>query len=316
MPGPSKTEPRYGLHYPALGDTPDAEADGKKLVEDIAEINMGRGAVLQPGIVEPTDYTMTAAISGSTGEISPASTISGQVWLTDPSVAYDLMWHFSVGLTFKIKPPSLPANGKYMSCLVVLTPSKWRGDPTFSILSGTEQANLNAAENHPPAVASPKMAIREVVIKNNAGTYEIAKDKDRRPWARGALWNVLVPGEETSTSTTYREVPSATARLELTGVPIRVSLYSVLVNGTANQESGQVTIQGPTVQSIAANVLKTGVGGLGNLLMFEVVETPTAGSYLFKVEFKSNTAGKTTGLVNTNFVVQEILHPVANNGVS
>ena len=187
MPGPSGAEARYGLPYPLLGDTPDAEHDLKELVEKFAAINRGSADILNPGVVSATDWSFNAAIVPGTGELESEGEVPESVaWMKDPIVPADLMRTITPKKAIaKIKPPSLPVAGKFMVVAFELTPSLWGGPATVSLKCGPEKATLAEAESGSatPATSAGKIQVRQVVVENAAGVYSIKFQRDVRPSA-------------------------------------------------------------------------------------------------------------------------------------
>lgn len=161
----------------------------KNLANAVDETNLGHADLMQPGVIQSSDYSASAEINGSTGEIKSSSNTGGTAWLPDPVLGTTVLMRSSRPSSSKLEatPPSLPAAGKYMVVGIELTATSWNEAPTVSIVSGTEKATEKEALEHVPAVSSGKLRIRDVLIKNTSGTYSIVSQWDRRPTAEAAF---------------------------------------------------------------------------------------------------------------------------------
>jgi hypothetical protein len=324
MPGPSGAEARYGIPFAILTDTPDMEALSKAVAENVAGINMGQGDFMQAGVLATTDWSLTAAVNAATGELSSTGTTGGTAWLTDPVVAGALMRSVAVPAKLeKLKPPSLPAAGKFMSVGVQLTPSKWGAAPSVSIVSGVEKTTLAEAEAAPAGAVAGKLRIRDVVIKNTAGVYSIEAQRDRRPWAKGALAAVrkrYAEGENPSNVVVaYAAMTALNQRVECSGAPVEVTFHATAYNESGAGIGSNFWVDGALLEEAnnQLGVLVTGTKAIPGSIGFRAVIEPGAGSHLFQPVFEPRSTG--TAVISngntTSFVVRELLG-TANNGTT
>ncbi len=155
----------------------------KNLANAVDETNFGVSDLLQAGVLSSSDYSFTAEVSGSTGELKSAGSVSGTAWLPDPVLSNTLMRSVRASSKIEVKPATLPASSKYMAISIELTATSWNEAPTVSTVSSAEYATEKEAIEHVPAVTSGKLRIRDVIVKNTSGTYSIASQWDRRPTA-------------------------------------------------------------------------------------------------------------------------------------
>ncbi|HEX4436687.1 MAG TPA: hypothetical protein VH061_07815 [Solirubrobacteraceae bacterium] len=313
----SGAESRYGLPFPLNTDVPDMEAYGRAIAERIAAIELGQRDLFQAGVLISTDWEMTANIVGGTGELGSVANTGGTAWLPDPVLAGSLMRSVAAPAKLSaLKPPALPVSTKFMSVGVQLTPSKWGAAPTVSLVSGVEQASEALALTNPAAAVAGKVRIRDVVILNTAGVFSIAAQRDRRPWARGALsQRVLAAGLETSSATGV-VVPELTTRIEASGVPLRLTLSGTYLNLEAPSKA-VITIAGATTTTFTVRLFTQTTLAIGAALVDgSFVAVPAAGSQLVTVTLFAAVAGKAVELSKGTELLVEELRPSANNGTS
>lgn len=304
-------------HRHAAGQ-PDAIAPadiGAATETEVEALRAMTADALQAGVIASTDWSFTATINGGTGVLSTGAT-GGAAWIKSGAALLRTVTP-SAALSGLV-PPALPVSGKYMSIGVQIKPGAFGGPATVSVVSGIEKATETQAFNAPAAPVAGAVRLRDLIVKNTAGVYSIVAERDRRPWARGASFVASVAGEENTTShTPGKEITTYAARLEFSGVPVLVTLFGLNTNGTGTLENGEVDITAAgSVYVVPANVIKAGVGGIGEVLSVSFVAEPTPGSQLNGVVLRSNTEGKLFGLDDSFFSIQELVRPSAINGTS
>lgn len=178
-------ETRYGIPYALLADAPDEEAISKALAEKIASVDLGaHGSFLREGVVTREDFEFTANVNSATGELGSTGAIGhARAFLTDPVVANALMYVNGPTGTIAKKPLSsgaLPAAGKFAAVVFELQAVKWKEPATLTTSAGVEKATQAEAEAAIPVAQAKRMIIRWLILRNNAGVYEIVKQQDTR----------------------------------------------------------------------------------------------------------------------------------------
>lgn len=142
----------------------------------------GFADILQAGVVASTDWSLTATINAGTGELGSEANTGGIAWLPDPAVSGALLRCVQSPIKLKeLKPPSLPASGKYMAVCFELIPSTWgEGVNSVALHSGASKASQAEAEAAPPATTAGRLQVLQVVIKNTGGVYSIVGQTDIR----------------------------------------------------------------------------------------------------------------------------------------
>lgn len=212
----------------------------EELALGVDEENAGDVDFLQAGAVSAADWSFTATIENSSTCTITAASAGGTAWL--PQATVGLLRSVTAtgsAVVHALKPGTLPANGKYMSVAVCLEAAKWGQAATVSVVSGVEQSTLALAEANPATVPSSKLRVRDLYIKNNAGTYALEGQLDRRTWATyGHFLNLIA--QATSCTAKSGELVKATGSITVTLPEASVNAtVGVLANGHA------VTVKAP-----------------------------------------------------------------------
>jgi hypothetical protein len=220
---------RFGLRR-LLGtsNVHDVGTGFQALGADIDNINHGHQDFLQAGVVGEADWTFTANIVSGTGELGSTGTTGGKVWVPDPVLSGALMRTVTpLAKLEKIKPGSLPSNGKYMSVAFELAPAAengWDNAVTVTAHSGTEKSTEAEAIAAPPATTAGKVQVRRVIIKNTAGVYSIvAAQEDIRSRAVGGVGPWEFPSVTAKVTNIGSVFEMGRGRLESSGNSVRLA---------------------------------------------------------------------------------------------
>lgn len=269
--------------------------------------------VYQAGVVAAADWLPgVGSVNGATGVLS-FTTFGGAAWL--PAVAGGLARTFTAAATVGgLKPPVLPGPSAFVNVGVELTVAG--AGSTVSVVSGVEKASEAEAVAAPPAVSAGKVCVRDVIVKNTAGVFSIVSERDRRPWARGAVsQRVLAAGLETSSATGVL-VPELTTRIEAAGVPLRLTLAGTYLNLEAPSKA-VVTVAGTTTTTFSVRLFTQTTLAIGAALVDgSFVVVPVAGSQLVTVTLFAAVAGHAVELTKGTELLVEELRPSANNGTA
>ena len=160
----------------------------KALTKGRDEVNVGEKDYLQAGVVEASDWSFTSEVTGA-GAVQSAAPTGGKAWVPDPVLGTSVLMRSNValgsGVVHGLTPSPLPGSGKYLTVGLELTGSTWNGAPVVSLVSGAEKATEAEAIAVPPAVTSGKIRIKNITIKNTAGTYSQVHEAEARQWATG-----------------------------------------------------------------------------------------------------------------------------------
>lgn len=275
--------------------------------------------VYQSGVLASTDWTPGAgSIVGGTGVLS-FTTFGGAAWLPGP--VSGLVRTFTTAVTVGgLKPPVLPGPSGFVCVGVELTASG--AEAVVSVVSGAEQVSEAAALEaaHSPAISNGKSRVRDVILKNNAGTYEIKKERDRRPWARGAH---AIGRHTASVGAKAPKLVSADLqfRVECSGAPLQIGLQATTFS--CGSASADRFVAGFFVDGVSTGTRLGAVNQVSseNALPLSLVceEGITAGSHLFAPWFGSSNSDEVTiegsATEPITFWVRE-LQPTANNGAT
>lgn len=185
----------------------------KEAIEGISTAQT-QSDLFQEGVVGETDWNFTANIVGATGKLGSTGSTGGAAWV--PAAVSGLVRTFTTSATLSgLTPPTLPESGKFLVVGFELTQSG--NAATVSLVSGaqiTTEAEASLRESS-PAISSGKIRIRDVLIKNNAGTYEIKQQYDRRRYATGAQYRTIA-AEETRASVSLTNFVGGRDEVEVT----------------------------------------------------------------------------------------------------
>jgi hypothetical protein len=172
--------------------------------------------------------------------------------------------------------------------------------PTIEVLTGTATSGATL-DNRLGATALLNDCVRlcDVLMPAVAASVTTANIRDRRPWARGAYWQVNsngALGNFTTTSLTAVQFASGAfdARIECSGAPLEVDFMGT---GQHSVAGGTLTVHllmdGVEVRQVLTTVA-TAAGAAAMPLQHSVV--PVAGSHLFQWQWQANNAGTATML--------------------
>jgi hypothetical protein len=217
------------------------------------------------------------------------------------------------------------ASGNYQSiALDAVPPTLYNGPCTYVISAGTAVTSANLAAANPAVLAAGNVRVWDGICQNTGGTswalvtstlVPAATGRDRRPWARGAFDELVKTAASNLTSTAAALVDSANlaARVECSGVPVRVKFYSTAASYAAaaiDQAAFSTVVDGSYLGQ--ANMTVESTTSQWSVI-YEYVFTPAAGSHLFQAGYFLTAAGTLT-LSNFTMVIEEIVRQNTNNG--
>lgn len=286
--------------------------------------------VYQAGVVKSTDWRsgLPPTIIGGTGVVT-LTLEGGAAWL--PNVGGLTRTFQEVHTYTALVPPVLPGPSGFIAVGVELTAAS--AGAVLSLVSGAEQTTEALALANPPAVSNGKIRLRDLIVENTAGTYSIVKDRDRRPWARGASalikrtsGPILLAGGVAALDAT-----NLALRIECAGVPITLGLVgNVSVNeGATGANSANLgfrsdgaAVDGTTDGAIAKlgeSKLAAETGTLIDAFHLSYTYVPVAGSHLFQpTGFKETVEAAIEASAGRPllFYVREDIRPSASNGTA
>jgi microcystin-dependent protein len=175
------TDPIRGIPFPTTEDFVDeGPANYEAIATTVGALNDGQADFLQPGVVSATDWSFTAVMeTPSTCALGSTGATGGAAWFTNPSTG--LLRSVTTAATLKVlKPPFIPGASSYMTVGIEIAPNKWGEGASVSVVSGPERPSQAQAEGTSPSVTAGHVRVRDVTVKNNAGTYELLSQRDRR----------------------------------------------------------------------------------------------------------------------------------------
>jgi hypothetical protein len=173
-----------------------------------------------------------------------------------------------------------------------------QNDARVLVLAGTATSGATL-DVRSGAAALPSGAIRlaDVLVANGATAITNAVVRDRRPWARGALFTyVRTAGNYTVGGTTYADLDATNLkpRIELSGVPLRVMVsgrHSNATGGTAPTLAVSINAAAEIAAQYQPYAVMTSGSFWGNNIAYDVViPAPSAGSALVAVRVKTDSA--------------------------
>jgi hypothetical protein len=210
----SGTSSRLAIPYVQGTDAVNGYPTVSQALANRLDLNPGGTDFLQAGMLFAADWSFVATINGSTCALGSETSTGGGAWLPDPVVSGGLVRSQTALASISgLIPATKPASGKFMTVGFELTESE--GKAVVSVVSGAEKSTQAEAEASSPATTAGKLRVRDVVVKNTAGTYSIVMQRDRRPWARGLLMcSFQATGAFTPTSG-FKAIPELALRGEV-----------------------------------------------------------------------------------------------------
>lgn len=182
--------------------------------------------------------------------------------------------------------------------------------PTFRILTGTATAGATL-DNRTGAAALPNDCLRlaDILVPAASTSVVTANIRDRRPWARGALWTLQAAGPVAIGTTAAQALDSA--RIECSGAPVEIeisgqfSVLTALVNTTLFQGVDSTYTFGRTWNPPAT----------GTPYPFTVrwVVTPASGSHVLAIGASVSSATGTLSVSNYTVMYRETVRQNASN---
>lgn len=193
---------------------------------------------------------------------------------------------------------------------------------TVSRLAGTQGTTVTLANRTGvAAIPAGSMLLHDILV--TSGGVLAANVRDRRSWARGAFYRfVRAAANYTTASTTLVEIDTtnARARIECTGVPVRIALWGSGASSAAATLQYGLFMDGAGIDSTTdlGRFTSTAANQTGPAA-YVYVAAPAAGSHLFSPTFATS-AGTLTVLGTAanplTFVIEELVRQNANNGTS
>lgn len=312
--GSGTPTPNIAAPIVLAGDAPDGATQTNDVAYQLDQLASAQDTV-QAGVVGPTDgnWASHASLNASTGALSGTGGPGGLAWV--PTAA-GLLVRGAIPTSFSaITPAGLPANGKFATIGIDLVAAARGAAHTIALSAkGTDQTTSDLALANPPATAAGRVRLRDYVILNTAGVYTSIAERDRRPWAGGAI-ATIGPTSAASPTATVFTVLGGSVRLEIT-TGLVIAQWSMKPN------SASTTIQLQT--GVNLDAAGSFLGGTQNTVTVTTSSTAPAaglavisglspGSHLFSIAGLTDTG--TINLASFNAVFREI-DPAANNGTS
>jgi hypothetical protein len=311
----------------AEGSTAATHSNGTAVYHSLTAdaLNFGPLApdALQNGVIGSGDGVVTgAAVASVTGVIS-GTMAAGTCWVNEPLYSALVRCAIPSG-SFSLTPASLPATLKYAIVGVDLVAATAGAAPVLAASAkGADQTTQALALANPPATATGRVRLLDVVILNTVGVYTLSTTRDRRPWARGAYSRfVRNTSNYTTTSSTLASIDATNLkrRVECVSGLVRVSLRGRLEPGAG------IAIFAPMVDGSPVDGPTTTAGGLGmastatEALLNESYDLSVAvGSHQIEWGWRVS-SGTGTLVCDANhpvqFVIEEIVRQNADNGAT
>ena len=312
---------------PGAGVAPTFLQLGPGATDSYGAIDLRRGLLaspLQEGVLSAGAYKVTA---GGAMDVSiAASTGEGALVLGDNVAAQGLYYvpphSAAIVEAITASHASLPRVDQVV--LEVLDANHDGGASNavrVRVVNGTATsgATLDNAHTTGGAAALPNNAVRlaDVLVPAASASVSASNIRDRRPWARGAYSIKSVNADISTASTSSVQVHSTLqARIEASGVPLRVALEAGSMN---NNNTGAATFISLYLNGVESAQRKANTPAVSYELptppAFEFLPTP--GSLLIQMFWKVSSG--TSNLLrlitagNVRLVVQESVRPNAAN---
>lgn len=183
-------------------------------------------------------------------------------------------------------------------------------------LAGTTDSGAVTLDNRTGAASIPSGSkLLHDIFVTSSGVLA-ANCRDRRSWARGFYYTVLLGSQtRTGASPTVQLLVGTRIRVECSGKPIHFSL-----NGRADSNSTW-SAQRLYMEGVDAGLAECDITGgapsSGNGALFEGTFTPSAGSHLFEIQTTNGGGSLSCAYAaNISWEVQEQIRQNANNGTT
>jgi hypothetical protein len=193
------------------------------------------------------------------------------------------------------------------------------------VVTGTPTAGATLTNRLGVAtVPGSALLLADVLVGAAAGSITNTVIRDRRKWARGAFVRLTKAGTSPTTASTTQtpiDTTNLQARVECSGLPVRVTFNAFASNATAPNGVGTgFQVDGAQVDSTTDLMeMISPVAGQAFSVAYSYVVNPAAGSHLFTATFRSTVGATTATLFATNafpaiMTVEELVRQnTANN---
>jgi hypothetical protein len=291
----------------------------------------GRTDPLQNGVIGSGDLLVSAISINNAGAIT-FSTAGGTAWIKNTAGVL-IRTAVAAQAGKVITPSSLPATGKYAVVGVEIDNT---GTLHIDVKGADTATQLNTGSliaSNTPATTSGRLRIADIAVFNSSGTYQLGNNPsqsgsqgvnwiDRRPWARGGLWQTTVTAGNYTTSGGLAVIDSVrlSARMECTGALIRTRLTGVATHSVDGQWIDFALYEdGSAVSALRDEVSGNSTSSATSPSLLEALVTPSVGSHLFQPAWGTGGATATLAAATTyglQFVIEEIVRQNSNNGTA
>ena len=202
---------------------------------------------LQEGVWGATDYKVVQRAAGANPSVDVGA---GAAFIKGDTGTRQGLYHQVNDATMNLVVGAAHATNPRIDQVILRifdsTVSGGSDTPTLSVLAGTATGGATL-DNRTGAAALPNDAIRlaDILVPATDTTITDNQIRDRRPWARGARWSVVMStnagaGADYSTAAGYAGIVDAvnlSARLELSGAPVEAFLSCSIQASAAGQHS-------------------------------------------------------------------------------
>jgi len=294
-----------------------------------ADRYLAQQGALQPGVVNAGDYVVAQRGSGANMSVDVAA---GGAWVAGGSVARQGLYHqVNDGTVNQTAAAADATNPRIDQVILAINDSTAIGIsdiPTLTVVAGTPTAGAtlaNRAGADTLARYSSSLRLADILVPAGATTVVSANILDRRPWARGAfVRQVKTDANVSTTFQAYVDQARLQARVECSGVPLRISFQALGLNDTAGatcatfcQLDGAGAADGATTLGQGT---RPGATAGGMPVGFSYVTLLSPGSHLFAAALVALNGGTATiycATINPAvFTIEEILRPNQANGTT
>lgn len=299
----------------AAGSTGSTGAAGSTGATGATGPSGGPPSSLQNGVVLATDCALSSTtVASSTGVITLTLAAANPIWIVVSGLLTPVTYAGVTGGT--VTPSTLPATTKFRVYGLEIDSAG-----ALQQVTGTDQTTQALALANTPATTSGRVRVADLVILNTAGVYTLSITRDRRPWARGAYNRInrtqnAAAGNDYSTTSASLVAIDATnmqARVECSGVPLRISLRGT-VSMTAGTATFQMNMDAAELES--ANAWDATTSNTPLTITWDAL--PATGSHLFTPMWSTGGTvtmfARATSPGECQFIIEEIVRQNSNNG--